>query len=60
MGRVLRVKIRVFLEKIVIIEFNCHFYREMIRFFIETFTNIFLKPCSSNISALCAAGQVLT
>ena len=44
---------RVFLGKMVIIEFNCHFNREIIRFFIENFTNVFLNPSSSNVSTLC-------
>ena len=52
-------KLGYFLGKMVIVEFNFHFCWEIVRFFVKkTFTNMFLKPCSLNVSVLCAAREV--
>ena len=40
------------------VEFNCHFCREIVRFLYKTFTNMFLKPCFLNVSVLCTAREV--
>ena len=45
---------RVFLGKIVIIEFNCHFNREIIRFFIENlYKYVFKALFFKGFSPLC-------